>query len=97
MTEPARGLPLLLEAVLSVGTALELRGTLQHLVESAAELAGAPYGAPGVVDPGHGRLAGLYTAGMTAAERQRIGRLPDGTAECWAHSSGIRDRCAWTS
>ncbi|WP_324615772.1 hypothetical protein [Streptomyces sp. NRRL S-118] len=50
-----------------------------------------------MVDPGHGRLAELYTAGMTAAERQRIGRLPDGAAECWAHSSGIRDRCAGTT
>ncbi|MGW6976709.1 histidine kinase, partial [Streptomyces sp. NPDC054952] len=44
-------LPALLEAVLSVGSELELRTTLQHIVESAAALCGARYGALGVVDP----------------------------------------------
>lgn len=34
---PSR-LPLLLEAVLCVGTDLELRATLQHVVDSATEL-----------------------------------------------------------
>ncbi len=47
---PSR-LPLLLEAVLCVGTDLELRATLQHVVDSATELTGARYGALGVVDP----------------------------------------------
>ncbi|MFE3295314.1 hypothetical protein, partial [Streptomyces sp. NPDC059201] len=32
---------MLLEAVLAVGTDLELRATLQHLVDSATELVGA--------------------------------------------------------
>ncbi|MFD3572044.1 hypothetical protein ACFWVK_33215, partial [Streptomyces sp. NPDC058667] len=40
-------LPMLLEAVLSVGTDLELRTTLQHIVDSATELTGARYGAGG--------------------------------------------------
>ncbi|MER6515400.1 hypothetical protein ABT246_00875, partial [Streptomyces sp. NPDC001553] len=40
-------LPALLEAVLSVGSELELRTTLQHIVESAAALCGARYGAGG--------------------------------------------------
>ncbi|MGW8766147.1 hypothetical protein ACWGN5_27045, partial [Streptomyces sp. NPDC055815] len=40
-------LPMLLEAVLSVGTDLELRTTLQHIVDSATELTGARYGARG--------------------------------------------------
>ncbi|MFE7517570.1 histidine kinase, partial [Streptomyces sp. NPDC057540] len=44
-------LPMLLEAVLGVGSDLELRTTLQHIVESATELTGARYGALGVVDP----------------------------------------------
>ncbi|MEU4106761.1 hypothetical protein AB0F16_40520, partial [Streptomyces tanashiensis] len=48
-TEKPR-LPMLLEAVLSVGTDLELRTTLQHIVDSATELTGARYGALGVVD-----------------------------------------------
>ncbi|MFD0150993.1 hypothetical protein ACFVID_16605, partial [Streptomyces sp. NPDC127132] len=47
MDEDGTRLPLLLEAVLSVGTDLELRATLQHLVDSATELTGARYGARG--------------------------------------------------
>lgn len=70
----------LLDAVLGVGTDLELHATLQHIVESAAELTGARYGALGVIDPGHGKLTDLFTAGLTAAERDRIGALPDGHA-----------------
>ncbi|MFE3903088.1 histidine kinase, partial [Streptomyces sp. NPDC059153] len=38
---------MLLEAVLSVGTDLELRATLQQIVEAAAALTGARYGAAG--------------------------------------------------
>lgn len=38
--EDAPRLPMLLEAVLSVGTDLELRATLQHIVDSATELTG---------------------------------------------------------
>lgn len=70
----------LLDAVLGVGTDLELHATLQHIVDSAAELTGARYGALGVIDPGHGKLTDLFTAGLTAAERERIGALPDGHA-----------------
>ncbi|MFJ4908689.1 GAF domain-containing protein [Streptomyces sp. NPDC093249] len=74
---PSR-LPALLEAVLGVGTDLELRTTLQHLVDSATELTGARYGALGVIDPEGPRLTGLFTSGMTDEQRSRIGRLPDG-------------------
>ncbi|WP_371529342.1 GAF domain-containing protein [Streptomyces sp. NBC_01283] len=68
----------LLDAVLGVGSDLELHTTLQHIVESAAELTGARYGALGVIDPGHGKLTDLFTTGLTTAERERIGPLPDG-------------------
>ncbi|WP_395360446.1 GAF domain-containing protein [Streptomyces sp. YH02] len=78
--EEAPRLPMLLEAVLSVGTDLELRSTLQHIVDSATELIGARYGALGVVDPERRRITELFTSGMTDEERQRIGRLPDGHA-----------------
>ncbi|MDJ0383893.1 GAF domain-containing protein [Streptomyces sp. G-G2] len=71
-------LPVLLEAVLSVGSDLELHSTLQHIVDSAAELCEARYAALGVVDPEHARLTELFTAGMTEAERNAIPRLPDG-------------------
>lgn len=80
MSGPGLPLPLapLLDAVLGVGTDLELHTTLQHIVESATELTGARYGALGVIDPGHGKLTDLFTAGLTPAERERIGALPDG-------------------
>ncbi|MFC7308627.1 GAF domain-containing protein [Streptomyces monticola] len=73
--------PLLLEAVLSVGTDLELRATLQHLVDAATELTDAAYGALGVMDPDRGggrRLTELFTAGMDEATRAGIGQLPCG-------------------
>src|SRR3954464_11965353 len=73
-----RRLPMLLEAVLGVGTDLELRTTLQHIVDTADELTDARYGALGVVDPERGLLTELYTTGLTDAERERIGALPDG-------------------
>ncbi|MFB7053696.1 GAF domain-containing protein [Streptomyces vinaceus] len=72
------GLPVLLEAVLSVGSELELRATLQHIVDSATELCSARYAALGVIDPERVRLTELYTAGMSEAERAAIPRLPDG-------------------
>ncbi|WP_428954846.1 sensor histidine kinase [Streptomyces sp. cg35] len=50
------GLSVLLEAVLNVGSELELRSTLQHLVDSAVALTGARHGVLGVLDPGHGGL-----------------------------------------
>lgn len=71
-------LPVLLEAVLSVGSELELRGTLQHIVDSAAELCTARYAALGVIDPERARLTELFTTGLTEAERAAIPHLPDG-------------------
>lgn len=53
------GLPMLLEAVLSVGSELDQEATLQHIVDSATELCGARYGALGVVDPERVRLTEL--------------------------------------
>ncbi|MBD0747172.1 GAF domain-containing protein [Streptomyces sp. CBMA152] len=77
-TGPPPRLPVLLDAVLSVGSELELRTTLQHIVDTAADLTDARYGALGVVDPERGRLTELFTAGLTEAVRERIGALPDG-------------------
>ncbi|MFI0236220.1 GAF domain-containing sensor histidine kinase [Streptomyces sp. NPDC016845] len=54
--EPPAGLPLLLDAVLNVGSELDLMPTLQHLVESAVALTGAKHGVLGVFDPVHGGL-----------------------------------------
>ena len=41
----------LLDAVVGIGTDLDLRSTLQRIVESACELVGARYGALGVIGP----------------------------------------------
>lgn len=57
------GLSVLLEAVLNVGTELELRTTLQHLVDSAATLTDARHGVLVVLDPGHGGLVETVTTG----------------------------------
>jgi GAF domain-containing protein len=80
-TDPSGGagpgrLPLLLEAVLGVGTDLELRATLQHIVDSATALTGARHGVLGVIDPEHHRLTELFTSGGPEEERPRRDRLP---------------------
>ncbi|MGW0363356.1 GAF domain-containing protein [Streptomyces sp. NPDC002990] len=72
------GLPALLEAVLSVGSELELHAILQHLVDSATELCAARYGALGVVDPERIRLTELFTTGLSETQRGAVPRLPDG-------------------
>ncbi|MGW1438319.1 GAF domain-containing protein [Streptomyces griseus] len=84
MTEPGRPdpsgagrLPVLLEAVLNVGSDLELGSTLQQIVDASTALTGARHGALGVLDPDRDRVEALYTAGMTEAERQRPGLFPD--------------------
>ncbi|MEU8560632.1 GAF domain-containing protein [Streptomyces cyaneofuscatus] len=74
MTSVGR-LPLLLEAVLSIGSDLGLRATLQQIVDTATTLTGARYGALGVLEPDQDRAEALYTTGMTEAERQRVGHL----------------------
>lgn len=68
---------MLLEAVLNVGSDLELGSTLQQIVETAAALTGARHGALGVLDPDRDRIETLYTAGMTEAERQCLDLFPD--------------------
>ncbi|MFE0424113.1 GAF domain-containing protein [Streptomyces sp. NPDC058953] len=80
MDDGAPPLHVLLEAVLGLGTDLELPATLQHIVDTAAALTGARYGALGVIDPERGTLSDLFTCGMSDEERHRIGRLPTGDA-----------------
>jgi GAF domain-containing protein len=72
------GLPMLLDAVLSLGTDLELRATLRQIVDTATTLTGARYGALGVLDPEADTITELFTSGLTDAERERIGSFPDG-------------------
>ncbi|MEV5876084.1 GAF domain-containing protein [Streptomyces sp. NPDC052101] len=65
--DPVPRLPPLLEAVLGVGSELELRTTLQRLVDGAAELTGARYAALSTADPGQEGPAEIRTA-TTAPE-----------------------------
>ncbi|MFI6464626.1 GAF domain-containing protein [Streptomyces sp. NPDC050538] len=63
MNDGVPDLSRLLEAVLSVGSELELRTTLQHIVDGAAELTGARYAALGTTDPGQDGLTEIRTGG----------------------------------
>ncbi len=78
-------LPMLLEAVLNVGSDLDLRATPQHIVDTATELAGARYGALGVVGPELGTITELSTPGADDEAREHIGRLPDGHTGLLGH------------
>ncbi|MFF0432292.1 GAF domain-containing protein [Streptomyces sp. NPDC004327] len=67
--EPEPRLPLLLDAVLGVGSETELHATLQHIVDAATELTGARHGTLGVVDPERRRVTELFTSGGPAGRR----------------------------
>ncbi|MER6445993.1 histidine kinase [Streptomyces venezuelae] len=68
----------LLEAVVSVGRELDLAQVLRRIVEAAALLVDAEYGALGVIGPDGRRLAQFLTVGLTDAEIADIGPLPAG-------------------
>ena len=67
----------LVKAALALASELSLPAVLQKISDLACEVAGARYGALGVVGPG-GRILEFVTHGVTDEERRRIGRLPEG-------------------
>ncbi|MEH1100010.1 sensor histidine kinase [Micromonospora sp. CPCC 205561] len=67
----------LLDAVVGIGTDLDLRSTLQRIVRAACELAGARYGALGVLGQDH-LLHDFITHGIGPELHARIGDLPHG-------------------
>ncbi|WP_433533438.1 GAF domain-containing protein [Micromonospora sp. CA-263727] len=67
----------LLDAVVGIGTDLDLRSTLQRIVQSACELAGARYGALGVIGPDR-MLHDFITHGISPELHAKIGDLPHG-------------------
>ncbi|WP_213573250.1 GAF domain-containing protein [Rhodococcus sp. USK13] len=67
----------LFEAVLVVGSGLELDSTLQRIVDSATSLLDARYGALGVRAP-DGGLAEFVFRGITPDERAGMGHFPEG-------------------
>ncbi|MET0419231.1 MAG: GAF domain-containing sensor histidine kinase [Actinoplanes sp.] len=68
----------LLDAVVGIGTDLDLRSTLQRIVEAACALAGARYGALGVIGADRTDLSDFITHGIEPATHARIGNLPHG-------------------
>lgn len=79
----------LLNAVLAVGSGLELSEVLTRIVRSACNLVGAHYGALGVLRPDGAGLMEFVTEGMTAQEVARLG-APRSVMGCWGCSSESR-------
>ena len=67
----------LLDAVLAIGTDLDLQTVLHRIVEAAAQLVDARYGALGVIDDLH-LLSQFLTVGIDEETAARIGPLPHG-------------------
>jgi signal transduction histidine kinase len=67
----------LLDAVVGIGSDLDLRSTLQRIVEAACALAGARYGALGVIAPDR-TLSDFITHGIDPEKHAAIGDLPHG-------------------
>ncbi len=67
----------LLDAVVGIGTDLDLRSTLQRIVQAACELVGAKYGALGVIGPDR-LLHDFIIHGIGDELRAKIGDLPHG-------------------
>jgi two-component system, NarL family, sensor histidine kinase DevS len=67
----------LLEAVVAVGSNLQLEAVLRRIIEAAVTLVDARYGALGVIDQ-DGRLADFIPVGMDEAAIARIDHWPEG-------------------
>jgi signal transduction histidine kinase len=66
----------LLEAIIAVGSELDLSAVLRHIVEAAVALVDAEYGALGVI--GDNRLSQFLTVGVDEETHRLIGDLPSG-------------------
>lgn len=68
----------LLDAVLTIGSDLDLPAMLRRIVGSAVELVDATYGALGVLDETGTRLSQFITVGIDEEGHKAIGHLPEG-------------------
>jgi signal transduction histidine kinase len=68
----------LLDAVLAVGSGLELDSTLNRIVQAAADLVEARYGALGVLASTGDGLSEFVYLGIDAEQRKLMGHLPEG-------------------
>ena len=67
----------LLEAVVAIGSGLDLEATLRRIVQAAVDLVDARYGALGVIGD-EPRLVEFIPVGLAAAEIERIHHWPEG-------------------
>jgi signal transduction histidine kinase len=77
MTERQDIKDILLEAGLTLASELSLPIVLQRIVDLAAQVTDARYGALGVIGP-DGTLQEFVTTGISARQRKQIGALPHG-------------------
>ncbi len=75
--DPAK-LRRVLEATLQIEADLDLPVLLRHIIEEARSMAGARYGAIGVLDDEGTALAEFLTVGLEPEEEERIGPRPTG-------------------
>jgi two-component system, NarL family, sensor histidine kinase DevS len=68
----------LLDAVLAVGSGIELDSTLSRIVRAAADLVDARYGALGVLANTGDGLSEFVYIGIDAEQRELMGHLPEG-------------------
>ena len=63
---------------MAVASDLGLATVLERIIDAATELAGARYGALGVLDPTRTHLVEFITVGLDDAQRAAIGEMPKG-------------------
>ena len=73
-----RSLRQLLDAVLTIGSDLDLSAMLERIVQAAVDLVDATYGALGVLDDTGTKLAQFITIGIDDDAHRAIGDLPEG-------------------
>lgn len=76
--ELAERLPQLLDAMVAIGSDVELHSLLDRVVTTAAELTGARYAAVAVLNEEGSEVGQFVTYGVEPSVRERIGRLPGG-------------------
>jgi two-component system, NarL family, sensor histidine kinase DevS len=92
----------LLEAVVSIGSDLELETVLRRIIEAATTLVEARYGALGVIGDDGERLVRFITVGVTEEGIEAIGHWPHGHGILGVlikepHSLRLPDLCAHTA
>lgn len=75
---PASPTQALLDAVVAIGSDLDVHKVLDRIIQSACQLTGAKYGALGIVGTDGHNLSDFITHGIDAELHEKIGELPQG-------------------